>query len=141
MIERIQINAFDGNSAEAKTILSVVHAFEAAYGFQRSRWSPMPASCRSPTSEVVDDAGLSFIVGMRIADADLEPTVGRREAARPWRQSVVGELSVQARRPRPGPTTSSVASLVNVTNLARAELRQSAVHSLSVPYCCLCVSW
>ena len=38
----LQVHAFDGNTAETKTIVPVITAFAAPTGCHRSLWSPTP---------------------------------------------------------------------------------------------------
>ena len=87
------VHAFEGNTAETKTILPVIQAFAAAHGCPRSPWSPTPGCCRRPTGR---DRGCRAEVHRRRPDPR-RPLRGRAsgDATHPEQPIPDGQIFVQ----------------------------------------------
>jgi len=64
----LQVHAFDGNTAETKTILPVIQAFAAAHGLPELTVIADAGMLSEANLKELEDAGLRFIVGARIPD-------------------------------------------------------------------------
>jgi hypothetical protein len=64
----LQVHAFDGNTAETKTILPVVQAFAAAHGLPEVTVVADAGMLSEANLKDLEDAGLRFIVGARTPD-------------------------------------------------------------------------
>ena len=62
------VNAFEGHKAETKTILPVVQAFATAHQLPEVTLVADAGMLSEANLAAIEDAGLSFIVGARIAD-------------------------------------------------------------------------
>ena len=79
----LQVHAFDGNTAETKTILPVIQAFAAAHGLPEVTVVADAGMLSEANLAAIEDAGLKFIVGARIPDVLYQ--VGE------WRRTHPGE--------------------------------------------------
>ena len=59
----LQVHAFDGNTAETKTILPVIEAFAAAHGLPEVTVVADAGMLSEANLAAIEDAGLKFIVG------------------------------------------------------------------------------
>jgi hypothetical protein len=75
----LQVHAFEGNKAETKTILPVIQAFAAAHGLPDVTVVADAGMLSEANLADLEDAGLRFIVGARIADIPYQ--------VREWRRS------------------------------------------------------
>jgi hypothetical protein len=64
----LQVHAFDGNTAETKTMIPVIQAFTAAYGLPGVTVVADAGMMSEANLKDLEDAGLTFIVGARIPD-------------------------------------------------------------------------
>ena len=64
----LQVNAFEGNTAETKTILPVIQAFRAVYRLPAVTVVADAGMLSESNLKELENAGLRFIVGMRIAE-------------------------------------------------------------------------
>jgi hypothetical protein len=75
----LQVHAFDGNTAETKTIVPVIQAFAAAHGLPEVTVVADAGMMSEANLKDLEDAGLRFIVGARIPDIPYQ--------VKKWRQS------------------------------------------------------
>jgi transposase len=75
----LQVHAFDGNTAETKTIVPVIQAFAAAHGLPEVTVVADAGMMSEANLKDLEDAGLKFIVGARIPDIPYQ--------VKKWRQS------------------------------------------------------
>lgn len=64
----LQVHAFDGNTAETKTIISVLKAFAAVHGLPEVTVIADAGMMSEANLKELEDGGLTFIVGARIPD-------------------------------------------------------------------------
>jgi hypothetical protein len=74
----LQVHAFDGNTAETKTILPVIQAFAAAHGLPEVTVVADAGMLSEANMAAIEDAGLRFIVGARIPDIPYQVSLWRR---------------------------------------------------------------
>jgi hypothetical protein len=74
----LQVHAFDGNTAETKTILPVVKAFAAAHHLPEVTVVADAGMLSEVNLAAIEDAGLRFIVGARIPDVPYQVSQWRR---------------------------------------------------------------
>jgi hypothetical protein len=74
----LQVHAFDGNTAETKTILPVIEAFAAAHGLPEVTVVADAGMLSEANLAAIEDAGLRFIVGARIPDIPYQVSEWRR---------------------------------------------------------------
>jgi Transposase DDE domain len=74
----LQVHAFDGNTAETKTILPVIEAFAAAHGLPEVTVVADAGMLSEANLAAIEDAGLKFIVGARIPDVPYQVSQWRR---------------------------------------------------------------
>ena len=74
----LQVHAFDGNTAETKTILPVIEAFAAAHGLPEVTVVADAGMLSEANLAAIEDAGLRFIVGARIPDVPYQVSEWRR---------------------------------------------------------------
>ena len=74
----LMVNAFEGNTAETKTILPVVQAFAAAHGLPEVTVVADAGMLSEANLAAIEDAGLRFIVGARIPDVPYQVSQWRR---------------------------------------------------------------
>jgi hypothetical protein len=74
----LQVNAFEGNKAETKTILPVVQAFAAAHQLPEVTVVADAGMLSEANLAELEDAGLRFIVGARIPDIPYQVAAWRR---------------------------------------------------------------
>ena len=74
----LQVHAFDGNTAETKTILPVIQAFAAAHGLPEVTVVADAGMLSQANLAAIEDAGLKFIVGARIPDVPYQVSQWRR---------------------------------------------------------------
>jgi hypothetical protein len=74
----LQVHAFDGNTAETKTILPVIQAFAAAHGLPEVTVVADAGMLSEANLAAIEDAGLRFIVGARIPDVPYQVSQWRR---------------------------------------------------------------
>jgi len=74
----LQVHAFDGNTAETKTILPVIQAFAAAHGLPEVTVVADAGMLSEANLAAIEDAGLRFIVGARIPDVPYQVSEWRR---------------------------------------------------------------
>jgi hypothetical protein len=74
----LQVHAFDGNTAETKTILPVIQEFAAAHGSPEVTVVADAGMLSEANLAAVEDAGLRFIVGARIPDVSYQVSQWRR---------------------------------------------------------------
>ena len=74
----LQVHAFDGNTAETKTILPVIQAFAAAHGLPEVTVVADAGLLSEANLAAIEDAGLKFIVGARIPDVPYQVSQWRR---------------------------------------------------------------
>src|SRR5215203_2629143 len=75
----LQVHAFDGNTAETKTILPVIEAFAAAHGLPEVTVVADAGMLSEANLAELEDAGLRFIVGARIPDVPYQVSQWRQE--------------------------------------------------------------
>ena len=75
----LQVHAFEGNTAETKTILPVITAFQAAHGLPQVTVVADAGMLSEANLKDLEDAGLRFIVGMRIPDIPYQVAEWRRQ--------------------------------------------------------------
>jgi Transposase DDE domain len=75
----LQVHAFDGNTAETRTILPVVQAFAAAHHLPEVTVVADAGMLSEANLAALEDAGLSFIVGARIPDLPYQVSQWRRD--------------------------------------------------------------
>ena len=75
----LQVHAFDGNTAETKTILPVIQAFAAAHGLPELTVIADAGMLSEANLKELEDAGLRFIVGARIPDVPYQVSQWRQE--------------------------------------------------------------
>ena len=75
----LQVHAFDGNTAETKTILPVIQAFAAAHRLPEVTVVADAGMLSEANLAAVEDARLRFIVGARIPDVPYQVSHWRRE--------------------------------------------------------------
>jgi len=75
----LQVHAFDGNTAETKTILPVIQAFAAAHGLPEVTVIADAGMLSEANLKELEDAGLRFIVGARIPDVPYQVSQWRQE--------------------------------------------------------------
>ena len=73
----LQVHAFDGNTAETKTILPVIQAFAAAHGLPEVTVVADAGMLSEANLKDLEDAGLTFIVA-RMPDIPYQVTEWRR---------------------------------------------------------------
>ena len=74
----LQVHAFEGNTAETKTILPVIQAFAAAHGLPEVTVVADAGMLSEANLAAIEDAGLRFIVGARIPDVPYQVSQWRR---------------------------------------------------------------
>ena len=74
----LQVHAFEGNTAETKTILPVIQAFAAAHGLPEVTVVADAGMLSEANLAAIEDAGLRFIVGARIPDLPYQVSEWRR---------------------------------------------------------------
>jgi Transposase DDE domain len=74
----LQVHAFEGNTAETKTILPVLEAFMAAHRLPEVTVVADAGMLSEANLAAIEDAGLRFIVGARIPDIPYQVTEWRR---------------------------------------------------------------
>jgi hypothetical protein len=74
----LQVHAFEGNTAETKTILPVLEAFMAAHRLPEVTVVADAGMLSEANLAAIEDAGLRFIVGARIPDIPYQITEWRR---------------------------------------------------------------
>jgi hypothetical protein len=75
----LQVHAFDGNTAETKTILPVIGAFAAAHGLPEVTVVADAGMLSEANLKDLEDAELRFIVGARIPEVPYQVAQWRRE--------------------------------------------------------------
>ena len=89
----LQVHAFDGNTAETKTILPVIQAFAAAHGLPEVTVVADAGMLSEANLAAIEDAGLRFIVGARIPDVPYQ--VGEWRRTHPGEPIADGQIFVQ----------------------------------------------
>ena len=89
----LQVHAFDGNTAETKTILPVIEAFAAAHGLPEVTVVADAGMLSEVNLAAIEDAGLRFIVGARIPDVPYQ--VGEWRRTHPGEPIGDGQIFVQ----------------------------------------------
>jgi hypothetical protein len=79
----LQVHAFDGNTAETKSIVPVIQAFAIAHGLPEVTVVADAGMMSEANLKELEDAGLAFIVGARIPDVPYR--------VKKWRQTHPGE--------------------------------------------------
>ena len=74
----LQVHAFDGNTAETKTLVPVIEAFRAAYGLPGVTVVADAGMMSEANCKDLEDAGLTFIVGARIPEVPYQVSEWRR---------------------------------------------------------------
>src|SRR5512132_2128908 len=74
----LQVHAFEGNTAETKTILPVLEAFMAAHRLPEVTVVADAGMLSEANLAAIEDAGLRFIVGARIPEVPYQITEWRR---------------------------------------------------------------
>ena len=74
----LMVNAFEGNTAETKTILPVIQAFAAAHGLPEVTVVADAGMLSESNLAAIEDAGLRFIVGARIPDVPYQVSQWRK---------------------------------------------------------------
>jgi transposase len=74
----LQVNAFEGNTAETKTILPVIEVFVAAHQLPEVTVVADAGMLSEANLAELEDAGLRFIVGARIPDVPYQVAAWRR---------------------------------------------------------------
>jgi transposase len=75
----LQVHAFDGNTAETKTIIPVISSFAATYGLPGVTVVADAGMMSEANCKELEDAGLTFIVGAKIPDVPYQVAQWRRE--------------------------------------------------------------
>ena len=75
----LQVHAFDGNTAETKTMIPVIKAFQAAYRLPQVTVIADAGMMSEANCKDLEDAGLSFIVGARIPEVPYQVKQWRRD--------------------------------------------------------------
>jgi hypothetical protein len=75
----LQVHAFDGNTAETKTIIPVISSFAASYGLPGVTVVADAGMMSEANCKELEDAGLRFIVGAKIPDVPYQVAQWRRE--------------------------------------------------------------
>ena len=75
----LQVHAFDGNTAETKTMMPVIKAFAAAHGLPEVTVVADAGMMSEANCKDLEDAGLTFIVGARIPDVPYQVEQWRRD--------------------------------------------------------------
>jgi len=75
----LQVNAFNGNTAETKTIVPVIAAFAAAHGLPEVTVVADAGMMSEANLKDLEDAGLRFIVGARLPDVPYQVKNWRRQ--------------------------------------------------------------
>jgi transposase len=91
----LQVHAFDGSTAETKTILPVIQAFAAAHGLPEVTVVADAGMLSEANLAAIEDAGLRFIVGARIPDVPYQGASG--EGRIPASRSATGRSSSSRR--------------------------------------------
>ena len=78
----LKVHAFEGNTAETKTILPVLQAFTAAHELPEVTVVADAGMLSEANLNELEDAGLRFIVGARIPDLPYQVTEWRRTPSR-----------------------------------------------------------
>jgi hypothetical protein len=89
----LQVHAFDGNTAETKTLVPVIKAFQAAYGLPGVTVVADAGMMSEANCKDLEDAGLTFIVGARIPDVPYQVAQWRRD--HPHQSIADGQVFVQ----------------------------------------------
>jgi len=89
----LQVHAFEGNTAETKTILPVITAFQAAHGLPQVTVVADAGMLSEANLKDLEDAGLRFIVGMRIPDIPYQVAEWRRQ--HPGQPILDGQVFIQ----------------------------------------------
>ena len=89
----LMVHAFDGNTAETKTILPVLQAFMAAHRMPEVTVVGDAGMLSEANLAALEDAGLSFIVGARIPDVPYQVAEWRR--THPGEPVADGQIFVQ----------------------------------------------
>lgn len=74
----LQVHAFEGNTAETKTILPVLKAFAAAHALPEVTVVADAGMLSEANLKELEDAGLRFVVGARIPDVPYQVSEWRR---------------------------------------------------------------
>ncbi len=77
----LQVHAFDGNTAETKTIVPVIQAFAAAHGLPEVTVVADAGMMSEANLKELEDAGLRFIVGARIPDVPYQVKKWRQQSS------------------------------------------------------------
>src|SRR5215207_1862447 len=98
----LQAHAFDGNTAETKTILPVIEAFAAPHGLPEVTVVADAGMLSEANLAAIEDAGLRFIVGARIPDIPYQVSEWRRthpgEQIANAEKAVAGQAAVKRNR-------------------------------------------
>jgi Transposase DDE domain len=89
----LMVHAFEGNKAETKTILPVVQAFAAAHRLPEVTVVADAGMLSEANLAAIEDAGLRFIVGMRIPDIPYQIAEWRR--THPGEPIIDGQIFTQ----------------------------------------------
>jgi hypothetical protein len=89
----LQVHAFDGNTAETKTIIPVVAGFAAAHGLAGVTVVADAGMMSEANCKELEDAGLTFIVGAKIPDVPYQVKQWHRD--HPHEPIVDGQVFVQ----------------------------------------------
>jgi hypothetical protein len=89
----LQVHAFDGNTAETKTIIPVITAFAAEHGLPAVTVVADAGMMSEANCKDLEDAGLTFIVGAKIPDVPYQVKQWRRD--HPDETIVDGQVFVQ----------------------------------------------
>ena len=89
----LQVHAFDGNTAETKTIIPVISAFAAAHGLPGVTVVADAGMMSEANLKDLEDAGLTFIVGAKIPDVPYQVKQWHRD--HPGEAIVDGQVFVQ----------------------------------------------
>jgi hypothetical protein len=74
----LQVHAFEGNTAETKTLLPVIEAFQAAHQLPEVTVVADAGMLSEANLAAIEDAGLRFIVGARIPEVPYQVSQWRR---------------------------------------------------------------
>jgi Transposase DDE domain len=75
----LQVHAFEGNTAETKTIIPVISGFAAAHGLPEVTVVADAGMMSEANLKELEDAGLTFIVGAKIPDVPYQVAQWRRD--------------------------------------------------------------
>jgi hypothetical protein len=75
----LQVHAFEGNTAETKTIIPVITGFAAAYGLPGVTVVADAGMMSEANCKDLEDAGLTFIVGAKIPEVPYQVAQWRRD--------------------------------------------------------------